>query len=117
MEELNHLNYTVEGLPFPADPSLLPPLSLSVLLRVAMDDGNSSFPNHINELIFRLYILEESTILLILKAQRVAEQLSSQLTDDFDSRRSSVNTQRTGNTKRSALSESLAVFKRKQLRE
>lgn len=42
---------------------------------MAMDDTQVSFSNQMNELLFRLYILEESTGLVLLKALRVAEQL------------------------------------------
>lgn len=82
---------------------------------MAMEDSAVTFSEAINELLFRLYILEESTTLILLKTLRVFEELSERLNDEAASRRSSLNSQRTG--KRSALSESLEVFKRNQLRQ
>lgn len=77
-----------------------------------MEDAELALPEEISELVFRLYILEESTSLLLLKSQRVLKELSQSA--GGESRRGSVSSQRTG--VRSALSESLEVFKRNQLR-
>jgi hypothetical protein len=103
-EELQHLAHNLtalQDLPEPAAPHPQPPVPLYFLMRMAMDDTRVSFCNDKNELFFRLYILEESTGLVLLKALRVAEQLSQRFCDEATSRRSSMNSAK---TKRSALS-------------
>lgn len=68
-----------------------------------------------NEFLFRMYILEESISLIFVKTQKVFEEITDKLNDEEASRRSSYNSEKTG--KRSALSESIEIFKRNQLRK
>lgn len=111
-EELQHLAHNIAALPALAD-SPPPPVPLRALLRLALEDTRAALSSEMNDLLFRLYILEESTALVLLKALRAAQQLSERA-DEPASRHSSSNSARSG--KRSALSESLEVFKRSQLR-
>lgn len=68
-----------------------------------------------NEFLFRMYILEESISLIFVKTQKVFEEITDKLNGEDASRRSSYNSEKTG--KRSALSESIEIFKRNQLRK
>jgi hypothetical protein len=80
-----------------------------------MEDTDIHFSEGMNELLFRMYILEESISLIFVKTEKVFQEITDQLNGEEVSRRSSVNSEKTG--KRSALSESIEIFKRNQLRQ
>jgi asparagine synthetase B (glutamine-hydrolysing) len=114
-EELKHLAHNLNALELPPNSTeAAPQIPLYFLMKMAMEDTRVAFSEGMSELLFRLYILEESTSLILLKSLRVFEELAEKLNDEATSRRSSLNSEKTG--KRSALSESLEVFKRNQLR-
>jgi hypothetical protein len=58
-EELQHLAHNLRAMETSPDSSeSVPPIPLYFLMRMAMDDTQVSFSNEMNELLFRLYILE-----------------------------------------------------------
>lgn len=117
-EELLNLAYNIKGLPRGAERSGCEPVPTSIslfgLLRMAMDDPAVEFSEQVSELLFRAYILEESISLVFAKTIKIFDELSDRLGQETNSCRESVGSEKTG--KRSALSESLQVFKRNQLR-
>lgn len=90
-------------------------VALWALLKLVMEDTGLEFDERMSELLFRAYILEESISLVLLKTQRVFQLITEKLDDEEGSDRQSANSEKTG--KRSALSESIEVFKRNQLRQ